>query len=358
MDAPSPDTNRAICDWLSALPSGYADGEGDVVRHAILLQRCFDGREMRWSDALVARTRRHIGGCVTAVEMALKLELAAASPETALPSDPLCWLEIQKRPALLSPPLLAAMRNRAAIGLMAHDHAYGDGAANSTEADLAEFPHSAQDILASLALGQAGWADVGPDDTPIRVDLPAEAYPELLLTVGAVLANALVASGQPPALYLTIDRACAALLARYDEQPMPYAQAALFAHQMRLAELSDAQLLALSRQRHILALLGIAADRLGLDLPCLVQHVVEATEQAVFTLCRAAQFPREVAVRLVLGRRSVARGVDDSVLVHYAEAYDGMTLAEALNAVAVLGLSRAFQAKLSLVRAQQACRDA
>ena len=36
-------------------------------------------------------------------------------------------------------------------------------------------------------------------------------------TVGAVLANALVASGQPPALYLTIDRACAALLAASDK---------------------------------------------------------------------------------------------------------------------------------------------
>lgn len=358
MDAPTPDTHRAISDWLSALPSAYAVGESDVVRHAILLQRCFDGREMRWSDALVTRTRRHIGGCVNAVEMALRLELGVNAPEAALPADPLCWAKVQQHPALLSPALLTVMRNRAAIGLMTHDHALGDGADGAAGSDLAQFPPSTQDILAALALGQAGWLDAGPDDAPMRVDLPAEAYPELLLTVGALLADALVASGQPAALYLTIDRACTVLLARYDEQPMPFAQAALFAHQMRGQGVSEGHLLALSRQRQILALLAIAADRLELDLSCLVRHLVEASEQALFTLCRAAEFPREVAVRLVLGRRSVARGVDDSVLVHYAEAYDGMTLAEARDAVAVLGLSRAFQAKLSWVRAQQACRGA
>jgi len=80
--------------------------------------------------------------------------------------------------------------------------------------------------------------------------------------------------------------------------------------------------------------------------------MVEGTEQTLFTLCRAAQFPREVAVRLVLGRRCVARGVDDSVLVDYADDYEMMTLAEARDALTLLGLSAPLRIRLAHVRAR------
>ncbi len=356
MDAPAPDTSRATQDWLSALPAAYAGGESDVVRDAILLQRCFDGREMRWSDALVARTRRHIGGCLAATEIALRLELGAASPEIALPSDPLCWLRVQQDPALLGSTLLAHMRDRAAIGLMGQDPALGDISRDDAAEEAMLFPDRAQELLAAVTLGQGGWNDAGPDDMPLRADLPAETVPELIWMVGALLADAFVAAGQSPGTCMAIDRACSVLLARHDEQSMPFAQAALFAHQMRVAGAEEAHLLYLSRRRHVLALLAIAADRLAVDLPCLVRHAVEASEQALFTLCRAAHFPREVAVRLVLGRRSIARGVDDSVLVQYADAYDGMTLDAAQGAVAVLALSPPLQSRLSMIRMRNACR--
>ncbi|MBP6030308.1 MAG: hypothetical protein KA533_02655 [Sphingobium sp.] len=336
-------------DWLSVLPSDHPGGEGDAMRHAILLHRCFDGSEMRWSDALVARTRRHVGGCLTAVEMTLRLDLASAGSLhlNDLP-DALCWARVRHDPALLGASLLAHMRDRAALGLMGQDHAFADALEESA-------PHlgaSTQEALVALALAQAGWADAGPDETLLRADMPAEAMPELVWTAGAIIADALLSAGQPPADLGLIDRACSSLLARHDEHHMPFAQAALLAHRLRAQAIDDAQLLALARRRHVLALLGIAADRLGLELPCLVRHMVEGTEQTLFTLCRAAQFPREVAVRLVLGRRCVARGVDDSVLVDYADDYEMMTLAEARDALTLLGLSAPLRIRLAHVRAR------
>lgn len=355
MNAPAPDTHRATQAWLSALPPAYAGGESDAVRHAIFLQRCFDGREMRWSDALVVRTRRHIGGCLVATEMALGLELRASYPEFPLPSDPVCWARVQQDPSLLSPSLLAHMRDRAAIGLMGRDLALGDTAHNDADRESELFPPSARELLDAVSLGQAGWNDIGPDASPMRVDLPAEMLPELVWTVGALLADTVIDADQSTTVRcVEIDHACSAILARYDEQPMPFAQAALFAHQMHGLGIDEAYLLYLSRSRAVLALLAIAADRLGVELPCLVRHVVEASEQALFTLCRAADFPREVAVRLVLGRRSVARGADDSVLVHYADGYDGMTLAEAQRDMAMLGLSPYLRSQLSRVRSLKA----
>ncbi len=343
MSAPLPEQDRPNPDWHSALPPGSPDSEGDAMRNALFLHRCFDGRAMRWSDAVVARTRRHIGGCLTAVEMALGLELGA---ETELPlPDAVCWGRVQADPALLSPMLLADMRDRAAIGLMAQDDMLAD---RQEDAAAPPFADGIADLLAVLALAQSGWADAGPDGRPMRADLPAEAMPELVWTVGALLADA-----SPPERASAIDHACAALLMRHDEQHMPFAQAALLAHRMRGAGEDGDALLGLARQRHILALLAIMADRIGVDLPHLVRQVVEGEEQALFTLCRAAQFPREVAVRLVLGRRSVARGVDDSVLVDYADGYDRTPAAEALSSVAGLSLSAPMRAKLAAVSARR-----
>tara|TARA_B110001454_G_scaffold173369_1_gene164623 strand:+ start:587 stop:1636 length:1050 start_codon:yes stop_codon:yes gene_type:complete len=343
MSAPLPEENRPTHIWYSALPPGTVGGEGDAMRAALFLHRCFDGRAMRWSDALVARTRRHIGGCLSAVEMALRLELGVEI-EARLP-DVVCWARVQADPALLSPILLADMRDRAAIGLMAQDRMLAEAVPDT---DAPPLPAGAADLLAALALAQSGWADAGPDHRPMRADLPAEAMPELVWTAGALLAEAAPASDSG-----AIDSACAALLTRHDEQHMPFAQAALLAHRLRGAGENPEMLLSLARQRQILALFAIAADRIGLELPSLVRHVAEGEEQALFTLCRAAQFPREVAVRLVLGRRSVARGVDDSVLVEYADDYDRMTPAEARAAVAGLSLSAPFRAKLAVVLARR-----
>lgn len=340
MSAPLPEQDRPNSLWHSALAAGTPGGEGEATRNALFLQRCFGGRAMRWSDALIARTRRHIGGCLSSVEMTLRLELGADFD--ARLRDAVCWPRVQADPALIDDALLADMRDRAAIGLMARDPMLAD------PAEQWDAPQGLTDLVAALALAQSGWADAGPDDLPMRADLPAEAMPDLVWTVGALIADA-----APVEDTQAIDQACAALLMRHDEQHMPFAQAALLAHRLHGVPNDADMLLTLARQRQVLALFAVMADRLGVDLRCLVRHVVEAEEKALFTLCRAAQFPREVAVRLVLGRRSVARGVDDSVLVDYADDYEGMTLKQARAAVAGLSLSAPLRARLAAVSARR-----
>ncbi len=338
------------------LPSGLAGAARVSLGDSFLLERCFNGPAARWSDALVARTRRHIGGCVAAVEMALRLELEALLPPgsramEALP-DAVCWPAIQHRPSLIGAELTRHFRDRAGIGLMLQDERT-DGASETGAASEARFSPAAADTLSLLALAQAGWCDSDPDTAPMRADLPAEAMEQLVWLLTALVADGLGRTGLLPVadLLALTDRAGRAVLARHDEQTGPFALASLFAHQAR--ETMDAeQLLLLARQRQILALTAVMADRVGAGHEALASAVIEVPERGLFRLCRAADFPREVAVRLVLGRRCVSQGVEDSVLVRYADEYEGLARDDADLTAAPLRMNERFRQNLSALRDQ------
>jgi len=336
------------------LPSGFAGAARDSLSGALLLERCFDGPGARWSDALIARARRHMGGSLVAVEMALRLELEALLPPgsgvmEALP-DAVCWPAVQRRPALLGAGLARHFRDRAAIGLMVRDE-HPEAEAETGAAGQAPFSPAAADTLSMLALAQAAWNDSSPDTAPMRADLPAEAMEQLVWLPMALIAENMGRTGLLPVadLLALVDRAGQVVLSRHDEQNGPLALASLFAHQAH-GEMDDERLLWLARHRCILALTAIMADRIGAGHEALVAAIVESPEQTLFRLCRAADFPREVAVRLVLGRRCVSRGVEDSVLVHYADEYEKMAPEDAVLAVAPFRMSAGFREKLSLLR--------
>ena len=341
--------------WSRSLPPGILRAGDRLVRHTILLQRCFDGTQMRWSDALVARMRRHAGGCISAAEMALRLEIERRDTRigqyvAALP-EACCWNLIERHPPLIDPVLLAHFRDRAALSLMRQESSFSDPEAVAGREDKALFPPMVIETLTTITLAQSGWADGGPDDVPMRLDIPAEVMAELVWTACSIIADALIrTSGLPKAEVLeTVQAAGWAVLGRHDEQTGPFAMSALFAHQLRVMGLTEQQLLHLAREGHVLPLLAILGDRIGVELLDLVRVVVEDAEQALFTLCRAADMPREVAVRLVLGRRSVARGVDDSMLVQYADEYDLKAPDAARESVAELAMPQPLRDKLSLL---------
>ncbi|MGD9810588.1 MAG: DUF2336 domain-containing protein [Sphingobium sp.] len=352
MSGPSPARNWGIVNGPRSLPVALSVAAGGQLRHALALERCFGGPEMRWSDILIARMRRHAGGCVTAVEIALRLEMTdrfpALAPLVEAVADGHCWRQVQEEPSLLGAALLDHFRDRAAIGLMQQDDIL-DVAGEMTEADI--FPRGLVDSLTALLLGQTGWADNGPDETSMRADLPAEMMTDLVWTVAAIFADALIRQGaaSDAGIVQMVDLAGNALAGRHDEEGAPFALASLIAHRLRGEKIGDDHLLSLARGRQVLLLLAIIADRTGIDLLLLVRTVVEGTEQTLFTLCRAADFPREVAVRLVLGRRCVARGVDDSVLVEFADRYDHLSVEEAVSAVSSLCAAQPLRAKLSLL---------
>ncbi|MCB2015557.1 MAG: DUF2336 domain-containing protein [Sphingobium sp.] len=337
------------------LPFPLWNAQGDGLRHRMMLERLFDGREARWSDALIARTRRHVGGCVSAVEMALKLELeriAVAGLDLAGALSPdHCWRAVQHKPAILSVTLLRHMRDRAALSLMGQDPLTMPAAIEEIEQQH-DFTGDIATQLSALAYVQTAWRDSGPDYVAMRTDLPAEAMQDLVWTVAALIAEALMRSDLMPAVELMplMDRAGAAVLARHDEGSTPFAQASLLALQMRAMDLSEDQLVALARGKHILALIAIMSDRNSIEFKHMASLVSEASEQMLFNMCRAAGFPREVAVRFVLGRRSIARGVEDAVLVEYADQYEDMPLEEARASIAGFRLDEIFRDRLSLLR--------
>ncbi|MEZ5656763.1 MAG: DUF2336 domain-containing protein [Sphingobium sp.] len=346
-------------DWPGSLPFSMLRAESDPVRHLMLLQRCFDGREMRWSDALIVRTRRHIGGSLSAVEIALRLEMERLQPESSAMfrnvGDYCCWNRVERDPVLLSAELLSHLRDRAAISLMQNDLApAGLGDADSAPGYV--FSPDIEEALSTIRLAQISWADMGPDQSPMRTDLLAEVMPDLIWTAVAILTDALVRAGLEPTRQVLAwaDQAGQALLARYDEQNTPFVQSALLAHRLRAIPLGDDAILQLARGRHIIPLLAIMADRTGIDLNMVIRAVVEGSEQMLFILCRAAEFSREAAVRLVLGRKGVVRGVDDSMLVDLADSYDLMSPSEASDAVLWLRVAQPLRAKLALVRGDEA----
>lgn len=358
----SPDPFWGAFDRRPSLPPSYWGAQSDVLHHHMLLERCFDGREARWSDALIARTRRHIGGCVSAVEMALRMALEPVTISSfnlgdALPQD-YCWRAVQHRPAILSASLLRHFRDRAALSLMGQGAVDVPPSMTEIEEDQS-FPAEAAQSLSSLSFILGGWRDTNPDHIPMRPDLPAEMMQDLVWTIAALMTQALMRTDLIPAqdAATLVQRAGYAVLERHDEQNSPFALASLFALQMRSAPVEDDQLLALARGQHIMALYAIAAERNGIEIKHVISSVVEGQERDIFTLCRAADFPREVAVRLVLGRRSVSRGVEDSVLVEYADHYENMLRKDARTAVMRLSLDDIFCDRLSELRRWESRHD-
>jgi len=358
----SPDPFWGAFDRHPSLPPSYWGAQSDALHHHMLLERCFDGREARWSDALIARTRRHIGGCVSAVEMGLRMALEPVTISSfnlgdAFPQD-YCWRAVQHKPAILSASLLRHFRDRAALSLMGQEAADVPPSMTGIEEDQA-FPPDAAQSLSSLSFILGGWRDTSPDHMPMRPDMPAEMMQDLVWTIAALMTQALVRTDLIPAqdAVALVQRSGQTVLERYDEQNSPFALAALFALQMRMAPAEDDQLLALARGQHNMALYAIAAERNSIEIKHVISSVVEGQEQDIFTLCRAADFPREVAVRLVLGRRSVSRGVEDSVLVEYADHYENMSHEHARAAVMNLSLDDVFRDRLSELRHWESRHD-
>lgn len=313
------------------------------------MERCFDGPAMRWSDALIARMRRHIGGTVATVETALRLALGEdpaldGKAVDALPAGYAVAI-LRQQPERLSAALARHFRDRAGLALMVQQTGGSADMRKAAEAPDSEISGTVGEALAALALAQRGWMDTQPDDAPMRADLPAEHMADLVWTVAAILAQGLGAGW-----LRALDRAGLTVLARHDEGQGPVALAGLLAHRAHRQRWTEAHLIELARAGQVLALLALAADRLDGDLETLMSLAVEAPEESLFGVFRAADFPREVAVRLVLGRRCVARGADDSTLIAYADAYDRLTPEEARSALVELGLSPLFRRHLDAGR--------
>lgn len=327
------------------------------VAHAIDLAFFFPDEAPARHDALIAETRRHLGGCVTAVEMALRLSLDHA-PEIAAALDHWpemqVWPMVRAQPTLLGPALLAHMQMRAGVTLMLRQ--FGEADAEQPGEAHGGLPSADDpelgDAVSALALAEGRWLMLGGEDRPMRPDLPAEHYAELVWTVAACLAA--VAKRTIPdggdALLGAFERSGWALLTDHDESAGPIAQADRLVR--RMGDRADSLELvgAALDQRRFLLFTALAARRLRLDSVQVTDMLVLGPLSDVALLCRALGGSDSDYRHLLIALRPVRPALSDIVIVTEAERYRELSDGDVVLAIGALRTPAAFRAKLDHLR--------
>lgn len=328
------------------------------IDHAIDLAFFFPMEDRVRHDALIAETRRHLGGCLTTIELALRAAIDA-EPGVAAALDrrpgPICWPSVQMQPTLLSPALLAHMQMRAGVSLMLRPSGQPDGESNpggmARELLRGDDPDYGDTVIA-LTLAQGRWIARGGEDHPMRADLPAEYYAELVWTAAACLAAVTQRSvpGADDALLALFETAGWALLADHDEGASPLAQADRLVRQ--LGDRADAPELlggALG-QRQFLLFAGLAARQLRMTIAQVTHMLVIGPVTQVGMLCRALGGSDADYRHLLLALRPVRPSLSDAAIVREAEAYQRLSDVQADAAITGLRAPVAFRAKLDHLR--------
>ncbi|AUW58462.1 hypothetical protein C1T17_10455 [Sphingobium sp. SCG-1] len=348
-------------------PSGSwplaAAGSGPVgasVRHLIDLSHFFRDGVRGWPDALATEARRHIAGCLTAIEAALVDEARSslAGSTLTLVDRPIIWPAVQRHPHILSPELMAHMRLRAAVSLLGAQALRGDGdpAADPTQgtAWLIEDDDAAVvDLAARLVRTEARWsAQAGiAAGSAMQADLPAEHFAELAWTSAAVLGTELYRAGlaEQNAAMMAMTDAAFALLARHDEEASGFALATRLARTLRDRG-RHAELLgqALSERRYLLfaALAGELAD---VELDAVLDVLVHGGDTQLAALCKALGGTASDYRHLLLDLRIVRGERDDPTLVRLSQSYDDLREDDAADQMQALRRPAALRAKLAMI---------
>ncbi|WP_081465119.1 DUF2336 domain-containing protein [Sphingobium chlorophenolicum] len=328
------------------------------VGHAIDLAFFFPDEEQERHDALVAETRRHLGGCLTAIEIGLRLGLEE-TPEIAAAlaqwPHPVCWPTLCAQPTLLGPALLAHMRMRGGISLMLRQFGGPDGNPGGESEAEALFPAddpALGDALAALMLAEGRWLLTGADDQPMLPDLPAHFFSELLWTAAASLAAIIQRSGliEPDAVVPLVEAAAGRLLMRHDEAAGPIAAADRLVRQ--LGERADAPELmgAALGQRRFLLFAALAGRRLRMESGQAADILVTGPMAHVAALCRALGGSDADYRHLLLALRPVRPSLSDSAIVGEAMRYQDLTVAQADAVMNALRAPAALRARLDHLR--------
>ncbi|PHQ63446.1 MAG: hypothetical protein COC10_06130 [Sphingobium sp.] len=321
------------------------------VGHAIDLAYFFPRRPSP-HDALIAETRRHLGGCVAAIETGLRV-LVDHIPEvsSALESWPdlLCWRMICDQPTLICPPLLAHMRMRAGVSLMLRYGGAVDAAAQECEhAALPETDPALADGLAALALAEGRWMSLGGENQPMRPDLPAEHFAELMWAVVACLAA--VARRNAPEggdrLLAGFERAGWAMLADHDESMSPLMEADRLVRQLGEQSAETTLLDTALSGRRFLMFAGLAANRLRMEITQVVDILVTGPLPPLAMLCRALGGSDADYRHLLLALRPGRPELTDVALVAAAAEYQALSEQDAHAGVAALRTPASLRAKL------------
>lgn len=326
---------------MSAMPIG----------HAIDLAFFFPNGQPR-HDALIAETRRHLGGCLNAIETALRVALDQ-HPDVAtalLPwPEPLCWPMTCMQPTLLSPALMAHMQMRAGVSLMLRQF-------GQTDIDPDEAPDALLQVddpilgnaVAALALAEGRWMAIGGDDQPMRPDVPAEYYAELVWTASACLASAArkTAPDRADDMLVAFERAGRTLLAGHDESVSPMMEAERLVQRMGTLADTPALLGVALGGRRFMLFSALAARRLNLTIMQVADILVMRPLSQLAALCRSLGGSDTDYRHLLLALRPVRPSLSDNAVIAEAARYQALTEQEADSTVSALRTPAPFRAKL------------
>ena len=326
------------------------------VGHAIDLAFFFPNEGRERHDALMAETRRHLGGCVAGIEQALRFALDRPDVTSLLAQQPeaICWPTICAQPTLLGPALLSHMQMRAGVTLLLRQFGQPDDRLDETEAEII-FPTddpAVTEALAALAMAEGRWLTLGGEDEPMQPDIPAEHYAELLWTAAACLMAvvqrmSLLDAGE---ILPAVEKAGWALLAEHDESRSPIAAADRLVR--RLGERADMPELlgAALGQRRFLLFASLAARRLRMDSAHVADILVMGPVSELAALCRSLGGSDADYRHLLMALRPVRPSLTDAAIIVEAERYQALTEAQADGLVNALRAPRALRAKIDHLR--------
>lgn len=339
--------------WPSA--RGMAGLSAVSMSHAIDLARLFPG-EMQAHEALIVEARRHLGGCLTAIEAALRLSVTGdAASALDHHADPICWPMVRAHPELIGPDLLKHMRMRAGVSLMLRQLGRPDGERQDM-AEATELLPAGDDDLAGiasqLALAEGRWSTGGGDDAPMQPDLPAEYFAELLWTAVACMATVLARStlAGEEAVITAMDRAGQGLLARHDESAGPLAAADRLV--LRLgARADEPEFLGRAlAQRRFTLFAALAGRQARLPTELVIDILLTGTMEQVAALCRVLGGSGSDYRHLLLSLRPVRPALTDAAVVAGAEQYASLGAVQANRLLGILRAPLALRVRLDHLR--------
>jgi hypothetical protein len=334
-----------------------ASGESaPSIEHAIDLALIFSNGWGDRSEALVAETRRHIAGCAHAIETALRLSLGSdivlSSALARLP-DPLCWPTICAKPNLLEPALLRHMRLRAGVGLILRQSGRANDGSDHVAGPLLEADDPALiDMLSLLAMAEGRWATPGSEHQPMRPDLPAEYFADLLWTVVAILARALEPQLLPGATspLPALTAAGHGLLARHDETLGPLAIADRLASRLGEAAKDPGLASRAIGQRRLPLFAALAGRRLRMDGASVIALLLTEPAAHVAALCAAMGASGVEYRHLLLALQPARPTLTDACIIAASEGYAELDAAGMEGAMNVLSAPAPLRAKLDQLK--------
>lgn len=311
------------------------DAVAGAMRHASDAAQLLQAGQRRWTDALLSEARAHLSGCLNAAELAIGLALGdgwLARPVEAL-GPGYCRIAIERHPGLLSPLLVDHLRLRGAAALalrlsLARPAVPADEAAPEQPQD-----GPLADALVGYRFAVDPWFTVHPIARPMRADLAAEPFCELVWTAAALLVEGLalrmgVESGTSAAI---IARAAEGVIAQHDEQAGPFARADYVA---TLAP-GDAGIEIEAALRHDLLLVAaLGGRRAGLALGQALALLVDGAPEDRAAFARLLGLDDAAYIALLDGLAPVLDATDDWALPDLLARYQGVTASDAADRLA------------------------